>query len=403
MKEFIAQYNDNLNKIKKNQERIEVAINEIKHMQGYINAAAIYNQITVCLQQIYDRLLTLENAVTFSNLDQLHPSVVDSSHLLEELKNIEGEIDLQIPYKPTIDNIHVLIKSITVKAYSTNESLNFILEIPLVTNKPYSLLHLYGIPNENNTLLIPKSPYLILGSNEFAYPREQCIHVTDSEVICRHVEWQALKKSEDCIAQLIQHEKPHNCSYAKASFENNIIQQVKENSWIVVLKREEVIKSTCGNDVIYQRSRGVSLITVNNKCRVKIAERTLTTHRRFLNVQESIPLPKTYSIPSNFTISVKLEDVPLDNLEDILQKAKELEEPVYMPPVSSRPSWSSISLYIIIISISAVLVIRWYLTYRKKTSAAAAAAAAAPADVQQIQQQHSSARFSLKGGGVTLA
>lgn len=400
MRDFMNQYNDKLDKIRKNQEKLVEAISEINRIQSSTQAITIYSQIGTCLQQLYDRLLTLENAITFSNLGQLHPSVVDPNYLIAELINVQNEIEWQLAYSPSLRQIHQITKSITVKAYSTNETLNFILEVPLVTNHPYSLLHLYSIPNENNTVLIPKNPYLILGSYEFAYPRERCLHITESDAICRHVEWQPLKRSEDCIAQLIQHEKPHNCSYAKVNYDNNIIQQIKENSWIIILKREEIIKSTCGNDVQYQRTTGVALVSVDNKCVVKIGDRTLRTHRRFINIQESIPLPKSYKIPNNFTINIKLEDVQLDSLKDILQKAKEIKEPIYVPALSTRPSWSSVVLYIIIISIGVGTAARWYWIYR---TSGAARSAASPADEQQQQQPLSSARFSLKGGGVTLA
>lgn len=396
MRDFMMEYNDKLDKINKNQQKLLQAINNVNEKQSIMQATLIYNQVGVCLQQLHDRLLTLENAITFANLGQLHPSVVDPLHLVRELKNVQREIELQIPYTPKLKNIHLLTKAITVKAYSTNESLNFVLEVPLVTNMPYALLHLYSIPNVNDTLLIPKNPYLILGSNEFAYPHEQCLHVKEAEVICRHVEWQSLKKSEDCMAQLVQHKRPHNCTYAKANYRNNIIQQIKENSWIVILKREEVIKSTCGNDVQYQRIKGVAVVSINNQCSVRIGERTLRTHKRYVHVQESIPLPKTYNTPNNFSTKIELEEVKLDSLEDILQKTKEIKEPIYLPPVSSRPSWSSIMLCIIIAAIGASMGVRRYLRHRKATITSAT-----PADIPLQNVRQSSACFALKEGGVT--
>lgn len=395
MKDFMIEYNDKLDKINKNQQRLLEAIDKIDNKQSIMQATLMYSQVGVCLQQLYDRLLTLENAITFANMGQLHPSVVDPLHLVRELRKVQREIDLQIPYTPKLKNIHLLTKAITVKAYSTNESLNFVLEVPLVTNIPYSLLHLYSIPNVNDTLLIPKNPYLILGSNEFAYPQEQCLHIKEAEVICRHVEWQSLKKSEDCMAQLVQHKKPHNCSYAKANYNNNIIQQIKENSWIVILKREEVIKSTCGEDVQYQRTRGVVVVSINNQCSVRIGERTLRTHKRYVHIQESIPLPKTYTVPDNFSTKIELEEVKLDNLEDILQKTKEIKEPIYLPPVSSRPSWSSIILSIVIVVAGVSIGVRRYLRHRRTT-----VASATPADIPLEKTRQSSACFTLKEGGV---
>ncbi|KAM3964828.1 uncharacterized protein ACR2FA_001224 [Aphomia sociella] len=355
----------------------------------------IYGQIESSLQQLYDRLATLENAITFSHLNRLHPSIIDPSYLILELASIQNEIDLNIPYSPNLRNIHLLEKTITVKAYSTNETLNFVLEIPLTTTHPYYLLHLYSIPNNNNMILIPSNPYLILGSDEFAYPHEPCLKITDDESICKHLEWQALQHSEDCIAQLIQHQQPHNCTYATANYDKNIIQQIQENSWIVIMKQEEVIKTTCGDDVQYQRAIGVSLVTINNKCIIEVMGRTLQTHKRYVNIKESIPLPRAYGTPETSNLQVDLEEIELDNLKNAIQRSKELlTDNDDIPFVSTKPSWISISLYIIFITtVSSLFIYKYW--WRRRS--------ALQADLQQDVEvplrplQQPSVRLSVKG------
>lgn len=163
----------------------------------------IFSDIERSLQQLYGRFSTLENAITFSNLGKMHPSIIDPNYLIEQLNYIQNNIDLRLAFDPNMESIHFWEKAITVKAYGTNETLNFILEVPLVTNNPANLLHLYSIPNDNNTILIPKNPTIILGNNEFAYPHEACVEIMDNDVICKHLEWQDLQHSSDCIAQLI--------------------------------------------------------------------------------------------------------------------------------------------------------------------------------------------------------
>lgn len=58
--------------------------------------------------------------------------------------------------------------------------------------------------------------------------------------------------------------RTHNCIYAKANYDNNIIQQIKDISWIVIMKQDEVIKTICNQDVQYQRSKGVFLLTTDS-------------------------------------------------------------------------------------------------------------------------------------------
>ncbi|XP_030033733.2 uncharacterized protein LOC115449968 [Manduca sexta] len=406
MTDFIKENNAKLNIISKNQKELNQAIKDLSKqnlgLENEMHVINIYNQIEICLQQVYDRVELLENAITFAHLGQLHPSIVDPSFLVAELMKIQGEAsknNTQFMYSPTIENIHAIEKSIELKAYSTNESINFVLEIPLVTNHPYSLLHLYSIPNKNNTILIPKNPYLILGSSEFAYPHEPCTSITEKVVICRHLEWHQLSKSEDCIAQLLQYRQPHNCKHATAEINNNIIKQIKENSWIAILKQEEIAKTTCGENVEYQRISGIVLITTNRKCNIKIAGRTLTTHMEYLNVKESIPLPKTQYASTQSPITVQLEEVNLDNLKDILKKTQvtqENDEPV----ITMKPSWPTICMYLIITIIASAVAIKWYLRSCKQSSAAPECLQLQSQELLQQQQQPSTC-FTLKGGGVT--
>lgn len=331
MQNFIRDYENNLNIIKSNQKKIYRTIDRYSRQKTEFETnfltVTIFNQIESSLQQLYDRLGTLENAITFSHLEKMHPSIIDVSYLIEELNQIQNEINGNLAFAPNINNIHLWEKAIKVKAYSTNETLNFILDIPIVAEQPYNLLHLYSIPNDNNTILIPKNPYLILGNNEFAYPHEPCNRITEDEVICKHLEWQTSLHSNDCIAQLIQHQEPHNCTYATASYENNIIQQIKDNSWIVVMKQEEVIKTICNKDVQYQRNKGVFLITTDSSCRIQIQDRILSTHQRYINLRETIPLPRAYQTPYVAPIKLKLDNIDLDNLKDAIKRSEEIAIP----------------------------------------------------------------------------
>ncbi|XP_028035771.1 uncharacterized protein LOC114247111 [Bombyx mandarina] len=138
---------------------------------------SIFDEIERSFQQLYDRLETLENAITFANLGKMHPSIVDPIY-----------INTNLAFTPIIKNVHDLEKAITVKAYGTNESLNSILEVPLVAKQPYNLLHLYSIPNDNNIILIPKNPIISLGNDEFAYPHEPCSQIKEDVVICKHLQ-----------------------------------------------------------------------------------------------------------------------------------------------------------------------------------------------------------------------
>lgn len=403
MQEFMNEYKNEITQIQENQNHIATVVKELSnntyHLNNRINIINIYIQIEICLQQIYNKVTSLENAITFSHIGIVHPSIIDPNYLLEKLVEIQKEITLKLPYAPVLAHIHILEKSITIKAYSTNETINFILEIPLIERHPYNLLHLYSIPNENDMVLIPKNPYLILGNNDFAYLHEPCKPLTHNDVICKHIEWQPLSNSDDCIAQLIQQKQPHSCTYAKAAYNESLIKQIHENCWIAIMKKQEVIKTVCGDNIQYQRYSGISLITITNKCKVLIMGKILETHNKYLNLKETIPLPRMYEAVNNSIIKVEIQDVQLDQLNNIIQKSKDISFK-YTPLISTKPSWSSVTL-LIILTLGGV--IATYIFWKRRR------ASSAQQDAEELQlqptessQQTSSVRLTLKGGGVTL-
>ncbi|CAB3229512.1 unnamed protein product [Arctia plantaginis] len=400
MQDFMKEYENNLKHIKTNQESIAIAINRYSKQKTDIETnyltESIFNEIEISCQQLYDRLETLENAPTFSHLSKMHPSIVDPIFLIEELNIIQNEINGKLPFDPNLNSIHFWEKAIIVKAFSTNGTLTFILVIPIVAEQSYNLLHLYSIPNNNDTILIPKNPILILGNDEFAYPHEPCTDIAKDNVICKHLEWQTILHSTDCIAQLIQHQEPHNCTYTTASYDNNIVQQIKENSWIVIMKQEEVVKTICNNDVQYQRNKGVFLITIDNNCKVQIRDRVLMTHKRYIHQRETIPLPRSNHNRKISPTKIELENVNLDTLKDVLKQAKEIQVPDEdLNLISTTPSWPSVLLYIIILAAAGTAA---YKFWWKPRSAQTSAQQPEPEEIQL--QQQPSARLHLKGGGV---
>lgn len=250
---------------------------------------------------------------------------------------------------------------------------------------------------------MPKNPFLVLGNSEFAYPHEPCEEISEKEVICKHLEWQKLQNSEDCIAQLIQHQEPHNCTYATAILENNKINQIKDNSWIAIIKKEEVIKTTCGEEVEYKRSKGVFLITVDNNCQIHLMGKTLQTHRKYINVKETIPLPRVHETTQSLPLRINLENIELDNIKDIIQKTQALQDiPDRFETITTTPSWLSIMLYVILTIALAGAIYRklWQKYKSRRTMNIEDIENGQQVEDTQQQPLSSSVRLSLKGGGV---
>ncbi|KAL0831975.1 hypothetical protein ABMA28_001475 [Loxostege sticticalis] len=251
------------------------------------------------------------------------------------------------------ENIHLLENVIGIKAYSTLTSITFILEVPLISPASYDLLHLYSIPNNKNLTRIPKAPLLILGSKEYAYPHEPCQRLDDELSICNHLQLESIQ-NEDCIVQVIRHAATNNCRYAEVILPPVKIQQVHQNTWLVISRNPEILKVKCGNDEKYQRIQNTYLLTTTEACKLEINGQVLQTHHKTLNIKETIPLPRIHLPESNVTWkNVHLENINLDKLHAITTSISMQPEISNDYGIATKPSWTSIILIAILAAVAA--------------------------------------------------
>ncbi|KAL0882139.1 hypothetical protein ABMA27_000699 [Loxostege sticticalis] len=251
------------------------------------------------------------------------------------------------------ENIHLLENVIGIKAYSTLTSITFILEVPLISPASYDLLHLYSIPNNKNLTRIPKAPLLILGSKEYAYPHEPCQRLDDELSICNHLQLESIQ-NEDCIVQVIRHAATNNCRYAEVILPPVKIQQVHQNTWLVISRNPEILKVKCGNDEKYQRIQNTYLLTTTEACKLEINGQVLQTHHKTLNIKETIPLPRIHLPESNVTWkNVHLENINLDKLHAIATSISMQPEISNDYGIATKPSWTSIILIAILAAVAA--------------------------------------------------
>ncbi|XP_045532765.1 uncharacterized protein LOC123720268 [Pieris brassicae] len=315
----IKEFGLQLDKINENQRKLVLYLENTTKtndvLANHVRNLDIYVQIDFSLQIISDKLMILEDAITFSQLGVMHPSIISPQNLVYELLQLGNIYNLEPITDLNIGNIRELERSITVKAYSTKHSLTFILQIPFIDKSIYDLIHLYSIPDTEYLTIIPKSKFLALGSDEYAYLDNSCKSITESVHLCESLQMKSFTKSEDCIVNLIKH-KNANCSRVKMVLGDSKIQKTRDNTWLVILKREEIVRAQCGTNTSYHRASGIHLITVTEDCRAEVANMTLQSHVTKLDLDEIIPLPQKQDSPVDVVrYQVKLQDLELDNVQ----------------------------------------------------------------------------------------
>lgn len=399
----IAEFANQLDKINQNQNRLSLIIQNITQHSNIVfrqfSLLQVHIQIDFSLQLILDKLMILEDAMAFAQIGIMHPSVINTKNLIIEMLDMKRKYSFN-PVAPIyLENIHEIEKSIEVKAYSTEQSLNFILEIPSVETATYDLIHMYSIPNKDNLTIIPKSKYLVLGKGEYTYIDEDCRSITEDVHICKQLLLKSLQDAGDCITATIEHKINHeSCPYAKMMIKKGKLQNISPSSWLLITNTQEVLKATCGTEITYHTLNGVHLIAIPNECYVQVLNKTLQTHSNTVTIEDIIPLPKQEAIRTDeIQAKIQLEDISLDNIHELIKTAHYIQDDVDNNEtfISLKPSWTTIALYLLGLGYLSWKLIT-YITTRRKKMAADQIARPSP-------QKNSETRFYLKEGGVTMA
>lgn len=403
----ISDFNKNLQTVVQNQKKLgAVLLNTTlgsRVVLTQLHFLDIYIQLDFSLQIILDNLMLLEDAITFSQLGIMHPSIISPQNLVHELLIMKNNFSLVPVIDINIDNIHEIERSIEVKAYSTAHTLTFILEIPSVASTAYDLIHIFSVPNSLNLTIIPESKFLILGSDGYAYLKTTCRQIADSIQLCKHLETNLIDGSKDCVINTLNQERT-NCTYARMNLRKGKIQKLTPTSWLVVTIRDELLRSRCGKKTGYQRLFGTYIISLSEECQVQIMNTTLTSHTNTIVMHEVIPLPPAEQLlqPVNIQYDLKLEDIALDDLQQFVNEIADMKiDPEFEDwmPISFSPSWPTLLMYIFAVMVLIWKLWRWY-TAKKPRIPVSKSADQGTSNPPGILRS-CGARFYLKEGGVT--
>ncbi|XP_045445640.1 uncharacterized protein LOC123653692 [Melitaea cinxia] len=401
----IKEFSKQIQIIKENEEKL---VNLLKNATisnnlviNHMNFLDLYIQINFSLEFLLNKLLVLEDAMTFAQIGIMHPSIIAPHNLITEIQNMQKSNRFKAVDSISIKNIHSIEKSISVKAYSTEHALTFILEIPSVDPNVFDLLHIYSIPDKQNLTIIPKSKYLVLGSEEYSYLEDSCKKITQDTHLCATLNTQPVDKSEDCVISLIKHQKA-NCTRAKMNLKQQKIQKIEENKWLIILQHDEILRIHCGSKTTYKRISGIQIVSITSDCQLEISNKILRTNSDTITIDEIIPLPSTPITPEEkIHYNLQLEDISLDSIHELMERAEDIpnEDGINWQVMMATPSWPTIGIYIICAGIICWKVYLWRQS-RSKTYKTAE-----PAVRQNSCSEDATGsckmRFQLKEGGVT--
>lgn len=316
---------------------------------------------TIAIKEILE---TLVNAITFAKLNTVHPSIIESIDLLNELNKIASlESKPHLPFDISHEKIYVYENIANVKSYYTPMQLVFIIEIPLTESDSYDYYHLYSIPikHSNNSFhtIIPRQKYLILNERYFCTTNVPCQEASSAEYLCSPQSTQEVNHDSPCEVQLLKFShKYENCIQHPVQMKYSKIQKIIGNQWILVFPRETVINKQCLHDRSKVALEGVYVVEIPDNCQIEIDQQIIRSYSNPIKKMMHLDLPEIkmedmkLKKEANPMTAIKLDPINLDELHPIIhqmQHANEVLKKIEIPKIHMSLSIWTIILYVILV------------------------------------------------------
>lgn len=284
-----------------------ISKNPVKYMDtyNYFLLNLIVTEVISSFEIINNMLEKVEVAITFSKLNIFHNSMIEPEDLLREIELISGHLTYgKLPFQPIISNILLYEKILSIKAYSEDNKITFILEIPIVENEDYVYYRLYPLPvfkNKNFNIIIPSSKYAIVNENKFALSNEKCKEITTEEFICENTNVLPIRQNMPCEIELINYsQKVLNCRLTPINLFDINIRKLQNSFWLVSTKELVVAKQHCDEHIENIPINGSYLIELSNSnCKIKINDIVIQSHKNIKNKFKMLNLPDINYIKAN--------------------------------------------------------------------------------------------------------
>lgn len=360
--------------------KVETTLLDITDKQNYFEARFAF--IEVC-EQITESNIIIESelddiieSITFARLKTLHPSIIQPSELVNQLRKISQKLQRShLPLLPDYSNIASYFDIIELKAFQTYGEIVFVLNIPIVEPYNFKIYHLYSIPIKDNRtrifhLILPTSKYIALSDDNTLYVQldnfENCKHIEFE--LCQHLLPSPIDLNANCEAQLLLHplQLPENCVNTLLYSEDFKVQLISENTWLIAITNPIPIVINCLGQSKTEIIKQNSILSLYPTCIAYIGSiRVYAIFEKQSKIEETVQVPQIkYDCCSHLPNELpkleplKISDLNLDELNvaehKLNQYDKDLDKLINEPFVQKHISWFT---YFIITLIIALIVL----------------------------------------------
>lgn len=380
LQESITKFNSSIYKLAHNQVVLESRIMQIQqafkearsnNLQDfhYFLIQMIFTQIMQSFQTIYDQLEKIESAISFSKTNTFHNSIVEPNELLTEMSRIAKILvdNSRFPFEPILKNILLLESVISIKSYSNQNRINFVLEVPIVEKEIYNYFRLYPLPvfHENQLrLIIPQNFYLILNENNYATSSQRCHEILDNNFLCQENTLQ-IQDNPPCEIQLINYANDASaCKSTSVTLSKTKVQKLEKDYWIVIATKRTILKRNCFGNKDNFRIFGSYVIKMVKNCEVEIDGNFLKIYDSYrTSVYPSIP---EINIPGDIKLKIenltfnplKLDNIDIGEIKRIYH-ALEGQRTRLNNPVGATLHFNNISIWTIVLYVIVICAVAY--------------------------------------------
>lgn len=359
---LIKKFNNTVEKISHNEKLLDSKIHQI----GLIVQKATYrensnfikdilNQI-INLYEIIDSVLQdLENAITFSKLKILHPSIIKTQDLYSELVKIQETLKgNSMPLEVSLGNTLLYEKIITIKSFTLNNRITFLIQIPIAYPNNFNYFHLYSLPTYKENLfkaILPKNKFLLENELHFSYLSDECQEILDQQYFCYKMDIQEKDAKSPCAVQLLE-TKGHSrtCQQIEIKISKPVFNQLTSSSeWIMVIPQEEIIGMKCTRQEEHVKLLGTYLVHIPTGCQISSSQQSITNYQQIVESKNELILFPDFEEQTSFlptlNLTVQLNDVKLDDLHQLRDEIREIHPDAIFSEIYSSPNLWTMLLY----------------------------------------------------------
>ncbi|XP_041980283.1 uncharacterized protein LOC121733946 [Aricia agestis] len=272
----INSFNSSINKVNENENILMKNMDIIqKSMQDILNSndqLVIKTQLNSVINALDSIILSLSfsiddinNAILFSKLNILHPTVLSPHQLFSELDKHRNDLPkhFDLPVTLSLQNIHELVDISDLICYFHANKIIIIIKIPLVLPQTYNLYNVisfpvpYDIQHPNTFILIaPSSPYVAITQDHMFYSLlsrlDECKVISEKCYICELKNVYSVIANPTCETVLLSEvvdKIPSTCQTRLIHGSVDLFHKLSNNRWIYVQSEPGKCHVSCNDDL----------------------------------------------------------------------------------------------------------------------------------------------------------